>query len=94
MQTLSAVQGGTVEMTTMNAGILASVAKDFAMVDLPFLFDSPQEADAVMDGPVGAALAAKLPPSGLVGLGYWELGFRQLTNSPSSRSPRSTTSRA
>ena len=33
-----------------------------------------------MDGPVGAALAAKLPPSGLVGLGYWELGFRQLTN--------------
>ena len=81
VQTLSAVQGGTVEMTTMNAGILASVAKDFAVVDLPFLFDSPQQADAVMDGPVGAALAAKLPPSGLVGLGYWELGFRQLTNS-------------
>ena len=81
VQTLSAVQGGTVEMTTMNAGIVASVAKDFAVVDLPFLFDSPQEADAVMDGPVGAALAAKLPPSGLVGLAYWELGFRQLTNS-------------
>ena len=81
VQTLSAVQGGTVEMTTMNAGILASVAKDFALVDLPFLFDTPQEADAVMDGPVGTALAAKLPPSGLVGLAYWELGFRQLTNS-------------
>ena len=81
VQTLSAVQGGTVEMTTMNAGILASVAKDFAMVDLPFLFDSPQEADAVMDGPAGAALMAKLPPNGLVGLVYWELGFRQLTNS-------------
>ena len=81
VQTLSAVQGGTVEMTTMNAGIVASVAKDFAVVDLPFLFDSPKEADAVMDGPVGAALAAKLPPSGLVGLAYWELGFRQLTNS-------------
>ena len=81
VQTLSAVQGGTVEMTTMNAGILASVAKDFVLVDLPFLFESQQAADAVMDGPVGAALAAKLPPSGLVGLAYWELGFRQLTNS-------------
>ena len=64
----------------MNAGILAGVAPDFVMVDLPFLFESPQEADAVMDGPVGAALAAKLPEKGLVGLGYWELGFRQLSN--------------
>lgn len=80
VQTLSALQGGTVEMTAMNAGILASVAKDFAVVDLPFLFESPQEADAVMDGPVGAALAAELPEKGLVGLSYWELGFRQLSN--------------
>jgi TRAP-type transport system periplasmic protein len=80
IQTISALQGGTVEMTTMNAGILASVAKDFAMVDLPFLFESPKEADAVMDGPVGDALKAELPEKGLVGLGYWELGFRQLSN--------------
>jgi TRAP-type C4-dicarboxylate transport system substrate-binding protein len=34
-----------------------------------------------MDGPAGAALAAKLPEHGLVGLAHWELGFRQLTNS-------------
>jgi tripartite ATP-independent transporter DctP family solute receptor len=74
------MQGGTVEMSTMNAGILASVAKDFAVVDLPFLFETPQEADAVMDGPVGKALLDQLPEKGLVGLGYWELGFRQLTN--------------
>ena len=59
VQTISALQGGTVEMTTMNAGILASVAKDFALVDLPFLFETPKEADAVMDGPVGATLAAE-----------------------------------
>jgi tripartite ATP-independent transporter DctP family solute receptor len=81
VQVLSSLQGGTIEMTTMNAGILQSVADDFVLVDLPFLFDSPQEADAVMDGPVGAALAAKLPEHGLVGLTYWELGFRELTNS-------------
>ena len=80
VQVLSSLQGGTIEMTTMNAGILQSVADDFVLVDLPFLFDSPQEADAVMDGPVGAAVAAKLPENGLVGLAYWELGFRELTN--------------
>ncbi len=80
VQTLSALQGGTVEMTVLNAGLLVGVDKDFGLVDLPFLFDTPQQADAVMDGPVGQALAAKLPSKGLVGLGYWELGFRNLTN--------------
>jgi len=81
IQTISALQGGTIEMTTMNAGLLAGVVSDFAIVDLPFLFDGPAEADAVMDGPVGKALADRLPEKGLVGLAYWELGFRQLTNS-------------
>ncbi|HEX8375078.1 MAG TPA: DctP family TRAP transporter solute-binding subunit, partial [Geminicoccaceae bacterium] len=80
VQTLSALQGGTVEMTVLNAGLLVGVDKDFGLVDLPFLFDTPQQADAVMDGPVGTTLAAKLPEKGLVGLGYWELGFRNLTN--------------
>jgi len=80
VQTLSALQGGTVEMAVMNAGLLSSLSKDFALVDLPFLFDTPQQADAVMDGPFGAALMAEMPEKGLVGLGYWELGFRQVTN--------------
>jgi tripartite ATP-independent transporter DctP family solute receptor len=80
IQTLSAIQGGTVEMSVMNAGLLAGNVKDFAVVDLPFLFESTEQAAAVMDGPVGEALTAKLPEKGLVGLGYWELGFRDLTN--------------
>jgi tripartite ATP-independent transporter DctP family solute receptor len=81
IQTISALQGGTIEMTTMNAGLLAGVAKDFAVVDLPFLFNDPKEADAVMDGLIGKALANQLSEKGLIGLGYWELGFRHLTNS-------------
>ncbi len=81
IETISALQGGTIEMSVMNAGLLAGNVPEFAVVDLPFLFDTPQEADAVMDGPVGDELASKLPEKGLVGLGYWELGFRNLTNS-------------
>jgi TRAP-type transport system periplasmic protein len=81
VQTLSALQGGTVEMAVMNVGLLAGVSKDFSLVDLPLLFDGPQQADAVMDGPFGKALSEELPAKGLVGLGYWELGFRNLTNS-------------
>ncbi|HEX6015839.1 MAG TPA: TRAP transporter substrate-binding protein, partial [Geminicoccaceae bacterium] len=80
LQTISALQGGTVEMTVLNAGLMAGVAKDFALADLPFLYETPEQADAVMDGPFGAALTAQLPEHNLAGLGYWELGFRQLTN--------------
>jgi tripartite ATP-independent transporter DctP family solute receptor len=78
---LSALQGGTLEMAAMNSGIFASISKDFEIYDFPFLFGNPKEADAVVDGPFGTALHRKLEEKGVVGLAYYELGFRQLTNS-------------
>lgn len=78
---LSALQGGTLEMASMNSGIFASIVKDFAVYDFPFLFSNPKEVAAVVDGAVGQQLHAKLEEKGLVGLAYYELGFRQLTNS-------------
>ncbi|KSV87171.1 TRAP transporter substrate-binding protein [Sinorhizobium sp. GL28] len=80
VQTVSALQGGVIEMTVLNAGILANNVKQFGAVDLPFLFDSGAEADKVMDGAFGDSLLKLLPDTGLVGLAYWELGFRNLTN--------------
>lgn len=81
VQTVSALQGGTIEMTVLNAGILTSHVKEFAVFDLPFLFANAQEVDAVTDGAVGKNLLAKLAEKNLIGLGYWDLGFRNLTNS-------------
>jgi TRAP-type transport system periplasmic protein len=78
---VSAIQGGTLEMAVMNTGILASVAKELAIFDFPFLFANEKESDAIVDGPVGKKLHAKLEEKGLVGLSYWELGYRQITNS-------------
>jgi tripartite ATP-independent transporter DctP family solute receptor len=49
--------------------------------DFPFLFANGKEADAVVDGPFGQKMHAKLPEKGIVGLTYWELGFRNMTNS-------------
>ena len=77
---VSAIQGGTLEMASMNSGIFASQVKDFAVFDFPFLFASGQEADVVVDGAFGKKMHAKLEEKGLVGLGYYELGFRNLTN--------------
>ena len=78
---ISALQGGALEMASMNSGIYASLVKDFEIYDFPFLFGNPKEADAVVDGPFGKSLHAKLEDKGLVGLAYYELGFRNLTNS-------------
>ena len=81
LQTVSALQGGTVEMTVLNAGLLSSQVKDFEVFDFPFLFNNTSEADAITDGAFGQKLLAKLSEKGLLGLGYWDLGFRNMTNS-------------
>ncbi len=78
---VSALKGGTVELAVMNSGILASEAKELAIFDFPFLFANEKESDAIVDGPVGKKMHALLEPKGLVGLSYWELGYRQITNS-------------
>ncbi len=78
---VSALQGGTLEMVSMNAGILASQVKEFGIYDFPFMFASGAEADAVVDGPFGQMMFDKLDAKGIVGLAYFELGFRHMTNS-------------
>lgn len=77
----SALRGGTLEMTIPDSSTLVSLYKPFGVINLPLTFNSEQEADAILDGPVGQKLLAKLPEKGLIGLGYWENGFRHVTNS-------------
>ena len=81
LQTVSALQGGTLDLTVLNSGILAAQVPEFAMLDFPYLFNNTAEAHAVIDGAVGQQLHASLENKGLIGLGYWDLGFRNLTNS-------------
>ncbi len=78
---VTALQAGTLEMASMNSGIFANLVKEFTIYDFPFLFANPQEADAVVDGAFGKSLHARLEERGIVGLGYYELGFRHITNS-------------
>nr|WP_315428219.1 TRAP transporter substrate-binding protein [uncultured Albidiferax sp.] len=77
----SALRGGTLEMTVPDSSTLMALIKPFGVLNLPLTFNTEQEADAVLDGPFGQKLLAKLPEKGLIGLGYWENGFRHVTNS-------------
>ncbi len=78
---ISSLRGGTVDMTVVIPSLVASMIKEYVLLDLPFLFGSYAEADAVLDGPVGKRLLEMLPDKGLIGLGYWDHGFRVVTNS-------------
>jgi tripartite ATP-independent transporter DctP family solute receptor len=81
LQQQSALQGGVQEMVSPATTSLAGIVKEFGLIDFPFAVANFEQADALLDGPFGQALMARLPEKGLVALGYWDLGFRNVTNS-------------
>ncbi|WP_174874089.1 TRAP transporter substrate-binding protein [Vogesella oryzae] len=80
IQMQNALIGGAQEMMVGSTATLVGVDKDFGVYDLPFLFSNEREADTVLDGTFGSKLLGRLPAKGLVGLTYWENGFRNVTN--------------
>src|SRR4051812_35340565 len=73
-------QLGALEMV-IGSSEFASVVPEFAVFDLPFLFKDRAEVKRAVDGPFGTELAGLADAKGLVILGYWENGYRQITNS-------------
>jgi tripartite ATP-independent transporter DctP family solute receptor len=80
-QMQQALIGGAQEMMVGSTATLVGITKEMALWDTPFLFNNAREADVVLDGPVGQKVMDRLQAGGLVGLAYWENGFRNLTNS-------------
>jgi len=73
--------GGTAEMATPTTSPIVGTVKEFGVFDFPFVLNDEAEADKVLASPLGQKILDKLPEKGLVGLDYWEWGFRVLTNS-------------
>ena len=80
VQMQQALIGGAQEMMVGSTATLVGISKEMALWDTPFLIGNAREADALLDGPVGDKVRARLEEKGLVGLVYWENGFRNLTN--------------
>ncbi|SDH02794.1 DctP family TRAP transporter solute-binding subunit [Propionivibrio dicarboxylicus] len=80
VQVIQALRSGTVDITTCNPGMLIGLNKNFGVFDMPFMFNDHSEADAILDGRIGKSLLDN-PPPGLVGLAYWDHGFRNVSNS-------------
>jgi tripartite ATP-independent transporter DctP family solute receptor len=72
---------GTLEMTLISSAPLANFTTKFMLFNLPFIVRDREKAYAWMDGPDGQAILDSLLEQNIVGLGIWENGFRNLTNS-------------
>ena len=76
-----AVRAGQLEMTPPTTSPLTGLSKELAVFDLPFLFPDAPTAWKVLDGPFGQRMLDGMAAKNLKALGFYENGFRQLSNS-------------
>ncbi|HXE96441.1 MAG TPA: TRAP transporter substrate-binding protein [Dongiaceae bacterium] len=77
---MEALQLGAVQMLAPSLAKFAPLGvKEFEVFDLPFIFDNYQDLHKVTQGPVGTKLLKKLEPKGILGLAYWDNGFKVMS---------------
>ena len=80
-QVLQQVQVGTTQMSICTTGPVEVFVPEIKVLEMPFLFTSYEEADKVLDGPVGQELGRGFEKAGFVALHFLDNGFRNVTNS-------------
>jgi tripartite ATP-independent transporter DctP family solute receptor len=78
---IEGVKLGTIQMTTASAGIYATLAPKLGVTSLPYVFKNFEEVWAFLDSDINKEIDATLTPQGLRILGYFDNGFRCMTNS-------------
>lgn len=78
---LEMLSQGQIDFTFHSNLLYSTLDNKFSVISLPWLFDSYADVDKFLAGPAGKLLFDAMPPLGMVGLGYAENGFRQITNS-------------
>src|SRR5437660_12744147 len=77
---MEALQLGAVQMLAPSLAKFGPLGvKEFELFDLPYLFDNYDDMHKVTRGPVGASLMKKLEPKGILGLAYWDNGFKVMS---------------
>ena len=74
------MQMGTVDFGLV-AGVLGNFEKSIGLLELPYLFDSQEEFNKVIHGPIGEEIASRMvKKSGIRILNWWDRGPRQTTS--------------
>ena len=72
--------GDKLDLFHGGAGLFVSLESRLNIFDIPYLFDSLEDAYTVLDGEFGREMLASMEPSGLKGMAFWENGIRSITN--------------
>jgi tripartite ATP-independent transporter DctP family solute receptor len=78
---VTALRTGALDLSANSQGPVAAAVPEYAAYGMPFMFSSPTQAFKLLDGPLGKELADLSAAKGMVLLGTWDNGIRQMTNS-------------
>jgi len=85
---MEALQLGSVQMLAPSLAKFGPLGvKQFEVFDLPFIFDGYDQLHKVTLGPVGRKLLKELEPKGVLGMAYWDNGFKVMSANKPLRSP-------
>lgn len=85
---VDALQLGAVQMLAPSLAKFGPLgAKEFEVFDLPFILPNKAALRKVTEGPLGKSLFKKLEPKGIVGLAYWDNGFKIMSANRALRMP-------
>jgi C4-dicarboxylate-binding protein DctP len=77
---LEALQLGAVQMLAPSLAKFGPIGiKEFEVFDLPFVLPNKEALRRVTDGPLGKRLLTLLEPKGMIGLAYWDNGFKDMS---------------
>lgn len=74
------MQLGSIDLSSPSTGAMGAVVPAATVLDLPYIFDDHEHVYRVLDGEFANQLYKLFDGVGFHPLGYWEIGFRNLTN--------------
>ncbi|MDO5642651.1 MAG: DctP family TRAP transporter solute-binding subunit [Paracoccus sp. (in: a-proteobacteria)] len=80
-QMIDGTRSGIIDISIIGLNNFTGLVPDAGAIELPFIFPTPEQAYAVLDGEIGQGISAQFKQHGLHVLGYPENGYRNMTNS-------------
>jgi C4-dicarboxylate-binding protein DctP len=85
---IEALQIGAVQMLAPSLAKFGPLgAREFELFDLPYIFDGYDSLHKITQGEIGKELLDKLKNKGVLGLAFWDNGFKQMSANKPLRKP-------
>ena len=79
-EVIEGLQFGSVQAGLIGSGSFQGIEPRMGIIEMPYAWGARDQAFAALDGDLGVALADMLDGKGIKVLGWWENGFRNITN--------------